>query len=163
MVAFRFRLAPVLRLRERRREEQRLAFATVEEEHLRLVEEIRWLEERLTAATHDLSRPDGPGFTSADLRLYGEFAQHMTLTIRQRHEQLKGVIERREACRLALLEADTDVKSLEQLRTRLGERHDHEEAAAAQQQADEVGQRKYLEQLRAAERERDEVRTGRKG
>ncbi len=157
MAAFRFRLAPVLRLRERRREEQRLAFAAVEEEYLRLVEEIRRLEDRLTVSIHEMSRVDGPGFTSADLHVYGEFAQHMTLTIQRRRAQLRDVEERREACRLALLDADKDVKSLEQLRTRLGERHEHEEAATAQQQADEVGQRKYLEQQRATERDKEHV------
>jgi flagellar export protein FliJ len=154
MAAFRFRLAPVLRLRERRRETQRLAFAAVEDERVRLLEEIRRLEERLTASTQAMSRTDGPALTGADLQLHGEFVQHLTLTIRHRRELVKTVEERREVCRLALLEADTEVKSLEQLRTRLGERHRQEEAASAQRQADEVGQRRYLEQQRALEQEK---------
>jgi flagellar export protein FliJ len=154
MVAFRFRLDPVLRLRERHREAQRLAFAAVEDERVRLVEEIRRLDDRLTASTRDMGRADGPGLTSADLRLYGEFVQHLTFAIQRRRELLKGVEGRRETCRLALLEADKEVKSLEQLRVRLGERRDREETATAQRQTDEVGQRKYLEQQRATEQEK---------
>jgi flagellar protein FliJ len=150
MTIFRFRLQPVLRLRDRHRETQRLAFAAVEDERVRLVEEIRRLEDRVTRATREMGRIDNPGLTVMDLQLYGDFVQHLAKTIQQRRELLRTVEDRREMCRLALLEADKEVKSLEQLRTRLGERHDREEAAAAQLQADEVGQRKYLEQQRAA-------------
>jgi flagellar biosynthesis chaperone FliJ len=65
------------------------------------------------------------------------------------------VEEKREEQRLALLEADKEVKSLEQLRTRLEERHQHKEATAAQQQMDEVGQRQYVEQQRVTEGKRE--------
>lgn len=151
MPAFRFRLAPVLRLRERHREAQRLAFAAVEEERLRLLEKIRHLGQRIAAYTQEMSRGSDQLLSVADLQLYGEFAQHLDRVLQQQRLELAAVEEKRETCRLALLEADTGVKSLEQLKTRLEERHQQEEAATAQQQADEVGQRRHMERQRTAE------------
>ena len=151
MPLFRFRLAPVLRLRERHRETQRLAFAAVEEERLRIVDEMQRLEERLAAYSQAMSRTDEPTLTIPDLQLYGEFIQQLNRALQQKLILLQTVEEKREAQRLALLDADTGVKSLEQLKSRLAERQLQEEAATAQQQADEVGQRKYLTRQRAAE------------
>jgi len=151
MPIFRFRLAPVLRIRERLRETQRLAFVEVEEERLRVVEEIQQLEERLASYTQEMARTDGLTLIVEDFRLYGDFIQQLNRTLRIKHELLHQVEEKREAQRLALLEADAGVKSLEQLKSRLTKRHLHEEAVIAQQQADEVGRQKYLNRQRAAE------------
>jgi flagellar export protein FliJ len=150
---FRFRLAPVLRLRERQREEQRLAFAEVEEERLRLKRELQQREERLATYAQEMLRDRGETLTIADVQLYGAFAQQLDLDIQRRRARLAEVEARREERRLALLTADTGVKSLEQFKARLEERHHHAELSAAQQQADEVGQRKYIEQLHAREQE----------
>ena len=68
MPAFRFRLAPVLRLRDRYREAQRLAFAEVEEERIRLLGEIQQFEHRLTAYAQAIVRTDGQPLAVADLR-----------------------------------------------------------------------------------------------
>jgi len=155
MPIFRFRLAPVLRLRERQRETQRLAFARVEEEYLRLQKEIQQMESRLSTYMQRMTREDGQTLALVDLQLHGDFMQHLDRMLQLKHALLRAVEERREAQRLALLEADRGVKSLEQLRTRLQERHQREELAVTQQQTDEVGQRRYLEQLRATERKRD--------
>lgn len=151
MSIFRFRLAPVLRLRERHRETQRLAFAAVEEERLRIVDEIQRLEERLSAYSREMTRADGTTLSVVDFQLYGDFVQRLDRTLQLKHDLLRKVEEKREVQRLELLEADTGVKSLEQLKNRLAERHLREEATTAQQQADEVGRQKYLMQQRAVE------------
>jgi flagellar export protein FliJ len=151
MPLFQFRLAPVLRLRERQRETQRLVFAAVEEQRLQLLHELEQLGTRLAAYAQRLAQEDGQDLTVTDLQLYGEFVQQLDRTLRSKRLLLRTVEEKREEQRLALLEADKEVKSLEQLRTRLEERHQHGEAATAQQQADEVGQRRYLARQRAAE------------
>lgn len=148
MPALHFRLTPVLRLRERQRETQRLAFAAIEEQRLRLLNELQQLEERLSACAQHLALTDGQPLLVSDLQLYGEFIQQLGRTLQLKRVQLQAVEKEREAQRLALLEADKEVKSLEQLRTRLEERRRHEEAATAQQQADEVGQQKYLARQR---------------
>src|SRR5258708_8481664 len=123
MPTFRFRLAPVLRLRERQREAQRLAFAVVEEDRLRLQEELQRLENRLAANVQEMSRADGRGLTATDFQLYSAFVQQLDLNIQRKRAQLVTVEARREEQRLALLEADTGVKSLEQFKARLEERH----------------------------------------
>jgi flagellar export protein FliJ len=151
MAIFRFRLAPVLHLRERYREAQRLEFVAVEEERLGLVVEIQRLEERLLASSQAMTWSGEHGLTSADLQLHGEFAQHLARVVQEKRTRLAAVEEKCEKQRLAVLEADKEVKSLEQLSARLEERHQKEEAALAQQQTDEVGQRKYVEQQRALE------------
>ena len=155
MPAFHFRLAPVLRLREQSRETQRLAFAAVEEERLRLLNEMQRIETRLATYMQAMTREEGRALTVVDLQLHGEFIQHLDRTLQLKRAVLRTVEEKREERRLALLEADKEVKSLEQLQMRLQERHQHEEATAAQQQMDEVGQRRYVEQQRATEGKRE--------
>ncbi len=151
MPAFRFRLAPVLRLRERQRETQRLAFAAVEAERLGLQDELQRLEHRLTACVQEAFPTEGRALTASDFQLYSTFVQQLDLNIQRKRAQLVAVEARREEQRLALLEADTGVKSLEQFKARLEERHYQVELAAAQQQADEVGQQKYLAQQQTRE------------
>jgi flagellar export protein FliJ len=152
MPTFRFRLAPVLRLRERQREAQRLAFAAVEEERLRLQEELQRFETRLAAYAQETFQADGRVLTATDFQLYSAFVQQLDLKIQQKRATLVNVEARREEQRLALLEADTGVKSLEQFKARLEERHYQAELAAAQQQADEVGQHKYVARQQAHEK-----------
>src|SRR5260221_3482096 len=152
MPTFRFRLAPVLRLRERQRETQRLAFAAVEAERLRLQDELQRLENRLAACAQETFQTNERALTASDFQLYSAFVQQLDLNIQRKRTQLVAVEARREEQRLALLEADTGVKSLEQFKTRLEERHYQAELATAQQQADEVGQHKYIAQQQAREK-----------
>src|SRR5215470_2369877 len=112
MAVFRFRLAPVLRLRDRHREAQRLAFAEVEEERIRLLEEIQQIEHRSTAYAQEMLQTDGKSLTVADLQLYGEFAQQLARLGQHKRAVLAAVEGKREEQRLALLEADKEVKSL---------------------------------------------------
>jgi len=148
MPIFRFRLAPVLRVRERHREAQRLALAEVETEQQRLLDDIRRLEQQLTAIVQDMARTHGESLATADLQLYGEFTQQLLRSLQLKRTLLATVEERRDERRLALLEADKDVKSLEQLKHRLEARALREEASTAQRQTDEVGQRRYMERQR---------------
>ncbi|HXG21546.1 MAG TPA: flagellar export protein FliJ [Methylomirabilota bacterium] len=148
MPIFRFRLAPVLRVRERHREAQRLALAEVENEQRRLLDDIYRLEQQLTAIMQDMARTPGEFLAAADLQLYGEFTQQLVRSLQLKRTLLAAVEERRDERRLALLEADKDVKSLEQLKHRLEARALREEAATAQRQTDEVGQRRHMERQR---------------
>src|SRR4051794_19672935 len=135
MPTFRFRLAPVLRLRERQREAQRLAFVAVEAERLRLQDELQRLEHRLVACAQEAFQADGRTLTAPDFQLYNAFIQQLDLNIQQKRAKLVTVEAQREEQRLALLEADSRAKSLEQFKARLEERHYQAELAMAQQQA----------------------------
>jgi flagellar export protein FliJ len=143
MAIFRFRLAPVLRQRERLREEKRLELAALEEASMRLVTEIDQLETLLHAQAEALQGQGGKWLSGADLRLQGEFAQQTTQRLYEQRELLAAVQRKLAEKRVEVLQANRAVKSLEQLRSRLQQRHRWETAAAEQKLVDEVGQRGY--------------------
>jgi flagellar export protein FliJ len=145
MAAFRFRLAPVLRYRERRREEKQLELFTLEDAKARLAAEISKLETLLLAQAE---APRGQELSSADLRLLGDFAQKAARRIREQRGLLAAIQSKLEEKRAEVLQADTEVKSLEQLSSRLRERHRREANADEQKLTDEVGQRRYLDKLK---------------
>lgn len=142
MAAFRFRLAPVLRYRERRREEKQLELFTLEDAKARLAAEISKLETLLLAQAE---APRGQELSSADLRLLGDFAQKAARRIREQRGLLAAIQSKLEEKRAEVLQADTEVKSLEQLSSHLRERHRREANADEQKLTDEVGQRRYLD------------------
>lgn len=142
MAAFHFRLAPVLRYRERRREEKQLELSTLEDATARLAAEIGKLEALLLAQA---AAPQGQELSSADLRLVGDFTQHAARRIREQRELLAAVQSKLEEKRAEVLQADREVKSLEHLSSRLQQRHRREANTDEQKLADEVGQRRYLD------------------
>jgi flagellar FliJ protein len=83
----------------------------------------------------------------AEMRLAADFAQKVTDRIRERRGVLAIVEQKAAAKREELLEANRDVKSLEQLRERRRERHRIEEAREEQKLTDEVGQRKGVAEM----------------
>jgi flagellar protein FliJ len=141
MAAFRFRLASVLRYRERKREDKRLELREVEQAQSRLRGEIERLEARLERLSLDIEdlpvRPIAP----VELRLGADFSQALSLRIRECRRLLAEIESRASAKRAELLEANRDVKTLEQLRERRRERHRLEESRAEQKLTDEAGQR----------------------
>jgi len=148
MAAFRFRLASVLRYRERYREERRLEFVREAKERKQLTDEIRRLEQLLSSQIEGMADEGGQCVTGADLQLRGEFILHTTQRIQEYRTLLVTVEQRLEEKRLVLLHADREVKSLEQLKARRREQHRRQENAKEQRSADEVGQRRYLDQKR---------------
>jgi flagellar FliJ protein len=142
MAAFRFRLAPVLRYRERLREETRLEFAALDEARARLAQTISEMESRLFQAK-ELGGADRNTLESAELRLYGDFVQQAERKIHEQRERLAALEQALEEKRAAVLQANREVKSLEQLKGRLQERHRREVNADEQKRTDEVGQRRY--------------------
>jgi flagellar export protein FliJ len=150
MPSFRFRLAPVLRLRERNREEQRLALAAVEEERKQLKGEIQRLENLLATQEQEMARVGGPLLAGIDLQLQGEFIQRVVRRKQECRALLVTVEQRLEEKRVLLLQADTKVRSLEQLKIRGQERYRQQEDTKEQQRTDEVGQRNYLDQKTSA-------------
>src|SRR5262245_58743842 len=90
MAAFRFRLSTVLRYRERLLEEARLEFAALNEVHARLTQTISEMESLLFQAK-ELGGEDRNTLESADLRLYGDFAQQTERKIQELHERLAAL------------------------------------------------------------------------
>ncbi len=148
MSTFRFRLTPVLRYREHLREARRWELRALAEERERLTSEIRQREQLLTRQTREMEEQRGRIITIGDLQLQGDIAQRLLQSIEEKRRLLAVVQKTLEEKRGEVIQADREVKSLEQLRSRLWERHRQWEGRDEQKLIDEVGQRRYLDRTR---------------
>ncbi len=142
MAVFRFRLASVLRFRERAKEEKRWEVRALNEARAQVESEIGELERSLIG-TAEKPEPEQDGILSiADLKLQEDFTRHVLRRIQEKQSLLAIVQEKLSEKREELVEADRGVKTLEQLRYKLLEKFRREERRAEQKLIDEVGQRK---------------------
>ena len=148
MSMFRFRLSPVLRVREAARDERRAALA----EAYRVDDLLR---RRLEAVAVELGGLLGvsrlaarPGSVDVDRlvetqRYTAALRSQAALVLRQR-EDVTAEIQRR---RQALLEADREVRVLEKLRQRQAERHRADEDRREAKRLDEVAQHNAMREV----------------
>ncbi len=139
---FRFRLASVLRYRERKREDRRLEMLALEQAKGRIAAEIARLEESLHHYRASMEEHEGKFLSVAEIKLAADFYLALGTRLRERRAALARAEKQGAAKRAELLEANRDVKSLEQLYERRHERHRVEEARAEQKLTDEAGQRR---------------------
>lgn len=144
MAVFHFRLASVLRYRERVREERRRELQTLQEARERLTSEIKRLEQILTWQTEEMEEQQGKMLSVADLRLHGDFSRRLAQSIREKRRLLATVQGKLGEKRGEVIHANREVKSLEQLRHRFWERHRQQGNMEEQKLVDEVGQRRHL-------------------
>ena len=144
MASFRFRLASVLRHRERLREDRRVELRAIEQAKNNLSAEIEGLEQSFAEQRREMEGQEGKVFSIAELRLGADFSQRLLERIRERRAALAAVEQRAAAKREELLAADREVKSLEQLRGKLKERHRLDEDREEQKLIDEMGQRRAV-------------------
>ena len=143
MAAFQFRLATVLRFRQRNKEEKEWELGVLFDAQRRKQEEIAKLErEQLRVESADVAC--GKEIVApADLRVYAEYLQTLARRLEiQRIEvaQLDGEIA---AKREELVDALRNVKTLEQLRQRWAEKFRREQNSLEQKQNDEASQRRF--------------------
>lgn len=143
MAPFRFRLASVLRYRERIREDKRLELRALEQARENLIAEIAGLERALETYGAELTGEAGRVLTIAEIKLAADFSHALANRIRERRGLLAALEAKAAEKRDELLEANRGVKSLEQLREKRFERHRMEETRAEQKLLDEIGQRKF--------------------
>jgi flagellar FliJ protein len=143
MAPFRFRLSSVLRFRERKREDRRLEMRALEQAKDNVISQIDDLERSLEQYRREMEGQEGRLLSIAELKLAADFSHAVAARIRERRGVLAVIEKKAAAKREELLEANRDVKSLEQLREKRFERHRVEEARTEQKLIDEVGQRKY--------------------
>jgi flagellar FliJ protein len=144
MAIFRFRLASVLRYRERIREQRRWELFTLEQAKQRLASEITKLEHLLTWQTKEMEEQQGKMLSVADLRSYGDFSQRVAQKIKEQRRLLATVQKKLGEKQGEVVQADTGVKSLDQLRHRFWEKHRQQENREEQKLSDEIGQRKHF-------------------
>src|SRR5215470_6085545 len=116
MAPFRFRLSSVLRFRERTRENKRLELRDIEQAKENVRAEIDRLEESLERFRREMDSHAGKTVSLAELQLAADFSQTVASRIRERRRLLAALESRLVAKRTELLQANRDVKTLEQLR-----------------------------------------------
>ena len=140
--SFKFRLAAVLRLRERVQEEKELELSALNSDYARREREMSALEAELGGIGADAGMEQGQIILPIELQLKDGYAQSLARRIDQRRRELAAVVEQRAAKQQELTEAARQVKSLDRLRQRAAENFRHEENRAEQKFLDEIGQRK---------------------
>jgi flagellar export protein FliJ len=145
MAKFTFRMATLLRLREAARDQRRAELAQAYRAD-ELLQEQQQHAAREFEGLRDLQRRTaGPGRVNVDWLIE---SQRYELALRAQQRQLQrqrdalaGEIERR---RLALVEANREVRSLELLRERQLEAHRHEESRRDIKRLDEIAQQRAI-------------------
>lgn len=142
MAQFQFRLATLLKLRELARDERRMQLA----EALRLIDQMRARRTEIDALLRDAHQLQAATAGALDVdRLLNATRYELVLRAEQeklklQEESLAGEVEKR---RQALVAADRDVRSLEQLRGTQHERHLAEAEQRSQKEFDEIAVRRY--------------------
>ncbi|HXG51838.1 MAG TPA: flagellar export protein FliJ [candidate division Zixibacteria bacterium] len=140
MAGFKFRLAAVLRLRQRIREERQWELRALNERRNLLEAEIAELERELAGADEALAGGIATGF---ELRLHADYRNSLAARIATRREALARLDGTLAEKRAAVVEALRGVKSLEQLRARLEEKSRYERELEERKIADEIGRREF--------------------
>jgi flagellar FliJ protein len=154
MARFIFRLAPLLRLRESRRDECRAALTEAYRIDEVLKEQFEAINREMDAV-RDFCRRNAPSGTVDIARLieaqrYELVARARQAQIAQQRETVAAEIERR---RQALVEADREVRVLEKLRQRQIEQHRREEDLREVKRLDEVASQQAFRQLQQVAQE----------
>jgi flagellar protein FliJ len=142
MARFQFRLAALLQLREAVRDERRSHLA----EAFRLADSLEAQRRQFLDNLHELNqqRSVATGLIDVDrLLAASRYEAVLMLEIRNLERQQAAVATEIEKRREALVEADRDVRSLEQLREAQHERHREEQERRSMKVLDEVALRGF--------------------
>ena len=143
MTPFKFRLAAVLRYRQRLLEEKQGEMQQLHAARRRLEDEIGALDAEAARSEAAMNQFVGQIISVIELRLSSDHGQLLRRRIRDKRERLAPLDEQIAAKRNELVEARRQVKSLEQLRERRASRHRKEVDIEEQKFADETSQRKF--------------------
>jgi flagellar export protein FliJ len=148
VAAFRFRLVSVLRYRSRILEERRSELLSLEKAKNHLINEIQRQEQLIAQHTYTLENQRGQILTALEVRLQGDFSHNLSFRINEQYKLLGLLQQRIDEKREEVLQANKDVKSLDQLRTRLWERYQYQANAEELKLLDEMGQKQFSEKKR---------------
>lgn len=142
MATFRYRLATLMRLREAARDEKRAQLAEAYRAMQILEERLRETDAELAAARIAAQTSARTGTVDIDFRMNSHRYETILLVqrkgIEQQQKQVGEEVERR---RLALVEADRQVRVLEKLREKKLHEHEQRELRRDQRLMDELASR----------------------
>ena len=143
MTVFIFRLAALLRLRERIKEEKQWELGVLNQARAAVEAEIAALEGQLRELDDSLGARAGELLSIMDLRLASESSQSIDRRIKEKRAALTQFDRAIAAKKGELVEALREVMSLERLRDRQAEQFRRQQDGAEQKFTDEVAQRKF--------------------
>jgi flagellar protein FliJ len=148
MARFTFRLAPLLKLRESRRDECRAALAEARRVDDVLRKQFDGLDRELDALREFCRRKSAPGGLDIDRLVEAQRYELVTRAqqqnVAQQRQTVAVEIERR---REALVEADREVRVLEKFRERQAEQHRREEEIREVKRLDEVASQQTFRKM----------------
>lgn len=138
MRKFQFRMHTLLRLRELARDRRRVELAELQRDDARLENQLARLAAMQENALRDCRAACGPGEVDmvgwAEAQRFAAALRIDAAQLQRRRETLQTELQRR---RLAAIDADRDVKSLEKLREYQLDAHRQEEHQQANKQLDD--------------------------
>jgi len=148
MAKFRFRLQPLLRLRQLARDQRRAELAQAYQAEAIVAEQQRRLDQLCKRLTEDQARAVGPGPVNVErlleYRRYELLVRGQEKQLEHQRQLVSKEIERRQQ---AVVEADRQVRVLERLRERQQQRHNQQEQRREIKQIDEAAQLRYLREV----------------
>ena len=143
MSNFRFRLAAVLKVREAERQQRRVELAQAYEADRVLQQQLDSLASDLALAKQQSRRLAAPGQVDVDklleMQRYNLHVLAQTKAVRSQQSNVREEIERR---RRLLVEADRQVRTLENLRDKQYAAFQIEQLKVEQKAMDEAGERR---------------------
>jgi flagellar FliJ protein len=144
MKKFNFRFTTLLKLREADRDQKRSELADAQRALEMIDQRVAELEQEMNAARKIIQDTASVGEVAVDVLLDNQRYELMLLAERKSVDpQRVQVAEETDRRRLALVESDRQVKTLEKLREKQQDRHRSEEEKLATKQLDEVAQHSY--------------------
>ena len=143
MAEFRFRLASVMRYRERIQQEKQWDLALLNETVRSLEEQIDRLQQELAEAEATTGIEEAGIYSVEDLRLRGDYTDNLERRIEGKRQAIRVLDKDIEEKRKEVVEAMRGVKILDELRRRLEEKFRHSIELADQKSGDEAALRKF--------------------
>jgi flagellar export protein FliJ len=140
MARFDFRLAALLRVRERERDERRAELAIAVEREHKARDQVARLEIKL-AQTRSAADSDGQAMDLARLQAHDRFRRVVHGELEQARKDFGQATAEMEVRRQAAVAADQQVRALEKLRERQQKEFQRQQAMLAQRELDEAAAR----------------------
>ncbi len=146
--AFKFRLEPVLRFRERVEESVRTRFVEIQQIRNEKQTQLEKLQQEQADARKSMSEAKSGVLDVSRLKLMNRYLTGLMVSERQRQGELRAIDVEVEKRRIEFVEARKQVKVMDKLKDRKREEHEYEESVEQTKLFDEIAVQKVLQAKR---------------
>lgn len=151
MKSFKFRLQTVLEQRERQETAAKQNFAEADLAWRRAETLLGELNEIRAALLCELNNLRCQGFDAAETRVYQEYMQTITSSIKDQEAHVRDAMTTREAFKLHMVGATQGRQVIDKVKTRDKDEHHRERERASQKAMDDLVSTRYVAAQRAQE------------